>query len=391
METVMQFNIGLNSEFTSKWVTRSEPKTTQFDPETRAFNIVDLFCGCGGLTAGIVEACIDQNIKPNIALALDFDPHALKVYKDNFSSFSDKILLKDIREIFPTELNDTNDFVLIPKKEPIDLLVAGPPCQGHSDLNNSTRRNDPRNNLYLSCLNAIRELKPDFVLIENVPTVIHAREKVVSRTKEDLEEWGYEVREVKIDFVNLGLPQTRKRHVLLASRKKDILDYISFNNSDYDQPKLIDFIKDLESRELNLSTFHASTKISEENSKRINFLFKNGLFDLPDSERPKCHKNGNHSYKSNYGRLRYDSPAQTITSGYGSMGQGRYVHPTQKRTITSNEAARIQGFPDDHIFSGVQSSTALRKMIANAVPPQLGFALTRMILEMKNKNESQQW
>src|SRR5690606_5320498 len=92
--------------------------------------------------------------------------------------------------------------------------------------------------------------------------------------------------------------------------------------------------------------FFTASTTKKINKKRIDYLFENNLWDLPDSQRPDCHKEKSHSYKSCYGRLRWDKPAQTLTSGFGSMGQGRYVHPLQRRVITPHEAARIQGFPD---------------------------------------------
>jgi DNA (cytosine-5)-methyltransferase 1 len=99
-------------------------------------------------------------------------------------------------------------------------------------------------------------------------------------------------------------------------------------------------------------------------------LLQEKLYDLPNNLRPKCHQN-DHSYKSMYGRLRWNLPAQTITSGFGSIGQGRYMHPTQPRALTAHEAARIQGFPDYFDFSPVGKRGDLATMVGNAVPPAL--------------------
>lgn len=376
----MPHDLSLKPEFTAKWVTRSKPLKPMFNSKSERFKIVDLFCGCGGLTAGLAEACLSKGVFPHISLAVDLDEDALEVYERNFKKYSEHIVLGDVTSLFPVA--EGEDLIKM-DLDKVDILVAGPPCQGHSDLNNTTRRNDPRNELYLSCLQAIKVINPNFVLIENVPTVVHSREDVVNRTSKDLEGYGYEVRELIVDFTMLGLAQTRKRHVLLASRKKGILKEINFAGKEDSPAKLIDFIGDLELKESSASPFHCSGKLSDKNKSRVDYLFDFDLFDLPDSQRPNCHKNGNHSYKSNYGRLSYDLPAQTITSGYGSIGQGRYIHPTQRRTITSNEAARIQGFPDDHTFSGIKSTTALRKMIANAVPPQFGYVLAKWLLNLK--------
>ncbi|MEN8220818.1 MAG: DNA cytosine methyltransferase [Pseudomonadota bacterium] len=107
------------------------------------------------------------------------------------------------------------------------------------------------------------------------------------------------------------------------------------------------------------------------------------MYNLPDLVRPSCHKNKNHSYKSCYGRLYWDKPAQTITSGFGSMGQGRYIHPLRKRVITPHEAARIQGFPDFFDFSMVNLRGDLHGMIANAVPPKITAMIINSLLDNK--------
>ena len=119
---------------------------------------------------------------------------------------------------------------------------------------------------------------------------------------------------------------------------------------------------------------------SPENARRIRFLFDRGLYDLPNAERPACHRLKSHSYNSVYGRMRWDEPAPTITTGFGSTGQGRFVHPLVPRTLTPHEAARLQTYPDFFDF-GEPGRTQLQKMIGNSVPPLamlvLGLALIR--------------
>jgi DNA (cytosine-5)-methyltransferase 1 len=115
--------------------------------------------------------------------------------------------------------------------------------------------------------------------------------------------------------------------------------------------------------------------LSEENLERIRYLFANDLYELPDSIRPLCHQGG-HTYPSVYGRMRWDVPSATITSGFLSPGRGRFIHPRLPRTITLHEGARIQGFPDSFDFGfgrriDIARST-LARMIADAVPPALG-------------------
>ena len=121
------------------------------------------------------------------------------------------------------------------------------------------------------------------------------------------------------------------------------------------------------------------SNISPNNTKRIAWLFDNDAYDLPNEHRPKCHQS-EHSYVSMYGRLRWDRPTQTITTGFGSMGQGRYVHPGCRRTLTPHEAARIQMLPDFFDLSSARTHHAMATLIGNAVPPTLAVRLLSPLL-----------
>jgi DNA (cytosine-5)-methyltransferase 1 len=126
------------------------------------------------------------------------------------------------------------------------------------------------------------------------------------------------------------------------------------------------------------------TRLSPENERRIAYLFENGSYELPDFLRPPCHRDG-HTYPSMYGRLSWDKPAGTITTGFMSPGRGRYVHPSRPRTLTPHEAARLQGIPDSFRFvraeGAAPSRTQLARWIGNAVPPPLAYAVVLTVLE----------
>lgn len=132
-------------------------------------------------------------------------------------------------------------------------------------------------------------------------------------------------------------------------------------------------------RESNDKCFSSPSTPSQWNQKRIDYLFDHDIYELPDSQRPDCHRLKKHSYKSVYGRLDWTSPVPTITSGFGSMGQGRFVHPSLRRTLTPHEAARLQFFPDFFRFEGI-GRAALQTMIGNAVPSRLSFVIALELL-----------
>ena len=147
-------------------------------------------------------------------------------------------------------------------------------------------------------------------------------------------------------------------------------------------------IRDLETQ-VGGTPFDSGAAVSPDNRRRIAWLFDNKEYDLPNPQRPVCH-HSKHSYGSMYGRLRWSEPAQTLTTGFGSMGQGRYVHPSRRRTLTPHEAARVQTFPDYFDF-GATSRTPLARMIGNAVPPLLnivpGESLIVQLVDVRTAQE----
>lgn len=115
--------------------------------------------------------------------------------------------------------------------------------------------------------------------------------------------------------------------------------------------------------------------------QRIDYLFDNSLFDLPDAQRPDCHRLKEHTYNAVYGRLRWDTLAPTITRGFDTMGRGRFVHPSQRRTLTPHEAARLQMIPDFFDLSpAFGGRRELVELIGNAVPPKLSYAVALELL-----------
>jgi DNA (cytosine-5)-methyltransferase 1 len=265
------------------------------------------------------------------------------------------------------------------------LGLAGPPCQGHSDLNNHTRRADPRNALYAKVARAAAILEPKMLCVENVPAVRNDRGGILDTTKAELDRLGYLVADAFIDMELIGIPQRRRRHFLLACAPgygdpqfllSRLFDHPCSDHLPRSVRWAIDDLKNVRSDGI----YDAASTPNAKNRDRISYLFEHGRFNLPNSLRPQCHRVVEHTYNSMYGRLRWGKPAQTITSGYGSMGQGRYVHPGRRRTLTPHEAARLQTIPDWFTFEFASTRTALARMIGNAVPPLLAMGIGRLVL-----------
>ena len=357
-----------------------QPRTTR-----DSLRLVDIFCGAGGISLGVSIAAARAGRALKIRLAVDSWRPAVDVYKSNFEA--DHFRTAPVEELFDAELGSRRltrtERALRDSVGPVDLLVGGPPCQGYSDLNNHSRRQDPRNRLYARMARAAEVLAPKAIVIENVPAVIHDDEDVVAVTSSALEGAGYDVAGRVFDMSVLRLPQTRNRHLLLGvqrglGRARTVLDAIA-PSCPIHRPKTVRWaigdLVELAPKDL----FDQPSRSSPENLARIRWLMTHDAFDLPNRLRPSCHW-GDHSYKAMYGRLRWDEPAQTITTGFGSMGQGRYVHPSASRTITPHEAARLQSFPDSFSFAAAPNRGALAQLIGNAVPPLFATTVTTSML-----------
>lgn len=315
-----------------------------------------------------------------VALAIDSDEDAIRVYSNNFPSST--TMCRDISQILDSPVGmpaSWSERKLARLLGQIEIVVGGPPCQGHSNLNNHSRRNDPKNRLYDRVARFAELVKPKHLIIENVQDVLHDRGDVVQTTRSSLQRLGYSVAEAVIDVSLIGVPQRRRRHALVASleRQPDLNMLIKDHARDARDVEWA--ISDLVRLRLN-SAFDQAAVPTLRNRRRIDFLFRNRLHNLPDRLRPDCHRFKDHSYKSVYGRMYWDRPAQTITSGFRCMGQGRFVHPKVRRTLTAHEAARLQFIPDFFSFEPVLAPTALTKMIANAVPPKLSYVLALELL-----------
>jgi DNA (cytosine-5)-methyltransferase 1 len=313
-------------------------------------------------------------------VAVDTDATALAVYKRNFPEAS--ALDSPIESVLDGDLGarpSSAEREFIASVGTINLLVGGPPCQGHSSLNNHTRRDDPKNRLYERMARFAELFRPKHIIIENVSAVLHDRGRVVDRTVSSLVRLGYMVDQHIVDVATLGVPQRRRRHVLVASlgRKPNVAGILA---SYAQEPRTVGWaIGDL-LRTKPSGPFDTAGVASKANQKRIDYLVRQNVHDLPDRLRPDCHKLKEHSYKSVYGRMYWDQPAQTITSGFTCMGQGRYVHPKLSRTLTPHEAARLQSIPDFFRFGSEVPRTALSNLIGNAVPPKLTYVLALDLL-----------
>lgn len=370
----------------------ARPRTNQ---SQRRLRVAELFSGPGGLAQGVKQACRELGYEFHSAFAADHDSEALGVYKDNHGA--EYTTSTSVSSLVDYRIDGrAGDASWSPRQEPcltdsrlsdlagtIDLLLAGPPCQGHSNLNNHTRRDDIRNELYLTVPAIAIAAQIPMIIIENVTAVVHDEQSVVATTHELLRQAGYQVTTGVLKADRLGWPQTRARFFLvacletapipidaissgLAAEARDVLWAIG---------DLADVGED--------DGMNRRPQMSKKNVNRINWLFDNEEHDLALHMRPDCHLNGT-TYTAVYGRMHKGRPAPTLTTGFMTPGRGRFVHPVRPRVLTPREAARIQGFPDTYRWKSPDApepkSQLLAKWIGDAVPMPLGHAAALSVL-----------
>lgn len=298
---------------------KEQPTVPKWRDEIR---MVDLFSGTGPMTLGIVEAGRATGINVVPVFAIDFERNAAMNYACNFPKCD--VVNDDILKYINGELGEpitqaeTDTLNVVGR---VDMVIGGPPCQGHSDLNNHTRRNDPRNQLIFRVVRFVELTRPRYVIIENVQGIRHDKNHVLQTAEEYLVHLGYHLHENLLMASKFGVAQNRRRFILVAT-----LDNKEFNLGQYERENVNGVwwaIKDLAQND-EKDVFNTSAKHSSTNQQRINYLFDNNIYELPYQLRPECQRSEKNRYTSVYSRMYPDKPAPTITSGFGSIGQGRF-------------------------------------------------------------------
>ena len=337
---------------------------------------VDLFCGAGGLTHGLLQAGI------KVEAGIDLDKQIEHAFVKNNPSV--KFLCWDVAHKNYTSIARLFD------SDKYRLLAGCAPCQPFSKLTNGVK-----NHLAWDLLDNfgrfVTGILPELVTMENVPELVDRGRVVFNRFLRTLEKLDYHVDWRIVHCPEYGIPQSRKRLVLLASR----LGEIAIPEGRYRYPsqwrtvrRTIGKLPPLEAGEESPSDpMHVASQLSPLNLKRIRATAHDGgtRHDWPDELVLACHrKESGKSYFSIYGRMWWDQPAPTMTTLCTGIGNGRFGHPEQDRSITLREAALFQSFPRSYEFWPSEETLhrkAVGRMIGNAVPPKLAKELGRAIME----------
>lgn len=319
---------------------------------------IDLFSGCGGLTLGLKLAGF------RVIGAIETDALAVETYRANH----DRIVIwqRDIRKLPVTEVMRH----LKLRRGQLDLLAGCPPCQGFSTmttLNGQLVRKDPRNDLVYEFIRFVRGLRPKAVMMENVPGLV--RKKRFRKVVATLENMGYRCAHDILDAADYGVPQRRRRMILVAGLGAEI----PFGKPARSRNTVRDAIADLArtTKRRRDGLHREMERRSPRVIRMITMVPKDGgsRRDLPERFKLKCHRSCT-GFKDVYGRMRWDDVAPTITSGCVNPSKGRFLHPSRNRTITLREAAILQAFPRRYYFSLAKGKFAAAEMIGNALPPE---------------------
>lgn len=357
------------------------------------YNVLDLFCGCGGMSWGLSKKGF------NIVAGFDIWDVALNTYQHNHKNA--KAVNLDITDVNPIEVLKSLDI----DPQSIDVVVGGPPCQGFSKNTPASGRfiEDPRNQLYKACLRFVKFIEPKVVIIENVAEIYNAYDGIIrDEIIDTLKKWGYKVKVKIINMSNYGIPQKRRRCFFFASKKgcpsfpkesKEILsgwDAISdlpivnqgegYNGMPYTNEAENEYQRHMRINSTSLYNHVANVMRATQTARIASIGPGQGLKDMPKELQVKS------GYSGAYGRLDYTSVAPTITRWVFHIGSGRFAHPREVRGLTMREAARIQSFSDDFHFLGSRNDQA--GQIGNAVPPYFMEQLADNIIDaLQDKEE----
>ena len=353
---------------------------------------IDLFSGCGGLSRGLQLAGFD------VRAAVEVDATARETYKANHPKTT---LFKDVLSVTARELRRACG------GEPLTLIAGCAPCQGFCSLTAKNEKEDPRNALVLRMAELIEQLKPQAVMMENVPGLVTRGAEIFEDFISTLERIGYPARNAwKIaQMADYGIPQSRRRLVMLVGRGFEIpfpkathskscgsgsrqKPWLTLRDAIGGQTDLPLTLKQARTAGgPNAHGWHVVRDLQPQVAARLAAATPGGSWlELEEAVRPKCHRKGYKGFTNVYGRMSWDQTPVTMTGGCTTPCKGRFGHPDPARTtISVREAAIIQTFPPDYNFASDQME-AVCIMVGNAVPPRFAAIAGKQIRGALRRN-----
>lgn len=341
-------------------------------------NILDLFCGAGGLSYGFEQAGF------NSVLGVDFNSQALETYKKNHTN--SQVLCGDLTSDLVKK-----EIISIAKNNNVRGILGGPPCQGFSLKGKKLGVNDSRNYLFQEYLSIVKEVNPDFIVMENVKALTNKTNRCfLEQILLGLSEMGFLAKYQVLNAKNYGVPQSRERIFIIAIKNQFFdfsliemqpnitveqaisdLNFLNSGDGEFKQSYLIDHQSEYQAqmRKDSLHLYnHKATNHSQIALNKLSMIPPEGdKSSLPNSLK------GKQIFDATWGRLKWKNISPTIDTRFDTPSNGCNSHPVLHRSITPREAARLQSFPDKFIFYG--NKTEICKQIGNAVPPKLAMQI----------------
>ncbi|VVB74915.1 Modification methylase MthTI [uncultured archaeon] len=354
--------------------------------QNRELTAIDLFSGMGGLTFGLKKAGF------KVLAAVEVDNPSAETYRANNSEV--ELFVEDIRKLTAEKIFEKIGI------QKIDLIAGCPPCQGFCKLTEKYKKEDPRNTLALEMIRLIEEIDPTMVMLENVPGLAAKGHIIFDEFTLRLEKMGYVINKAVLQLADYGIPQSRKRLVLLAGKGFKVelpkQTHSRKGNSKLKLKKwatLKDALKNCNSKKvvtLSEAVKNGGAKklkwnvvrdMSPANIKRLKALSEGAnRTAIPTKLRPVCHMKGNKGFQNVYGRLAWDETPPTMTGGCTTLSKGRFGHPEELRTISVREAALIQTFPKSYKINTEFMEPACT-MVGNALPPKFAKLVAKACIQ----------
>ncbi len=349
---------------------------------------VDLFAGSGGLTQGLRAAGF------HVAAAVEIDPDAAKTY--SWNNRKTRMFDRDLCNVSPAELRHAAG------PDEIALLAGCAPCQGFCSLTNKYQKSDPRNELLLVMAELVGALRPRAIMMENVPGILTRGKAIHDEFMNVISDLGYLPSDDIVQMADFGVPQSRRRYVLLAghgfkiplpeptharSPVKDsgLRPWISVEATIGQMEPPVTLKESFRGDGPMSFNWHVVRDLQPQVKARLQAAKPGRTWlGVDESVRPRCHRKGYRGFTNTYGRMTWDQVAPTITGGCTTASKGRFGHPDKSRyTISVREAALLQTFPERYRFVTDKMETVC-DLIGNAVPPLYAKAAAKQILSAFN-------
>lgn len=342
------------------------------------YKCIDCFSGAGGLCLGLIKAGFD------VLYSFDIDPNSIASINANPLYFKGhRAEVQDINNINPLEL--LKSFNLKPGE--LDLLAGGPPCQGFS-VQRIGSDFDERNHLVEEYISKVIAVRPKMFILENVPGIEGKRgHDILHRALKQVEDNGYYIHEQILDAQDYGVPQRRRRVVIVGERCDHTQSLFQYPTPHTCKVTVRETIANLPEPPADGSehpdvSLHRRDRLSAKNIARLQHLKPGqGRDFLPPELLADCHKISSQKigHRNVYGRMPWDDVAPTITARFDSFTRGMFGHPQQDRSISLREGALLQTFPKDFVFCG--NKVEIARQIGNAVPVNMAKEIGLQIIK----------